>query len=310
VETLLTISLPFFGLIGAGYLAARARVLPDEATAGLNIFVFRFALPVMLFMKMAGASLTEDFDYRFILAYSGGGLLSFAACVLLGRLLFRPGLGESGLQGMGAAFGNVGYMGLPIIIAVFGERVIVPAVMVIVFDHLLLLPLTTAMIQMGRGGGTTALHLGRAVLFALARNPLIIATAAGLAWGPLHLALPAPVETFGNLMANAAAPCALFGLGATLAGRSLSSGLGELTLVSACKLVLHPALAFGIATLVGLDPLLRAVAVVEASLPVAANVFIMARAYNVYVERTSSAILVSTVCGVVTVSAVLALVAS
>ena len=309
METLLNISLPFFGLIGTGYVAARARVLPEEATAGLNVFVFRFALPVMLFMKMAGASLAQDFDFRFVLSYSGGGLLSFAACVLLGRLLFRPTLGESGLQGMGAAFGNVGYMGLPIIIAVFGEKVIVPAVMVIVFDHLLLLPLTTAMIQIGAGRGTSALNLFRAVLFALARNPLIVATAAGLAWAPLHLKLPVPLETFGNLLASAAAPCALFALGATLVGRPLSSGFGELTLISACKLLLHPLLAFGIATLVGLDPLLRAVAVVEASLPVAANVFIMARAYNTYVERTSSAILFSTVCGVVTVSAVLALVA-
>jgi predicted permease len=140
LETLLTISLPFFGLIGAGYAAARFRLLPDAAAAGLNVFVFRFALPVMLFMKMADASLGRDFDVRFLLAYSGGGLVSFAACVVLGRLLFRPKLGESGIQGMAAAFGNVGYMGLTIIIAVFGERVIVPAVLVLVMDHLILLP--------------------------------------------------------------------------------------------------------------------------------------------------------------------------
>ena len=306
METLLNISLPFFALIGTGFAAGHYGILPPAAAAGLNAFVFRFALPGMLFMKMADASIGADFDWGFVLAYSGAGLISFAVCVIAGRLLFRSRLDISGIQGMAAAFGNVGYMGLPIILAVFGEKVVLPAVMVIVFDHVLLLPLVTAMIQSGGGRHASASGILRAVALAVARNPLIIATALGLLWGGLHLPLPAPVAAFGNLLANAAAPCALFALGATLVGRPLSAGFPELALMSACKLLLHPLLAFGIATLIGLDPLLRAVAVIEASLPIATNVFIMARAYDVYVERTSSAILFSTICAVVTVSAVLA----
>lgn len=306
MQTLFNISLPFFGLIGLGFAAGQFRILTSPATEGLNAFVFRFALPVMLFMKMSGASIGADFDWGFVLAYSGGGLLSFATCVVLGRVFFRPALGVSAIQGMAAAFGNVGYMGLPLILAVFGEKVVLSAVMVIVFDHVLLLPLVTAMIQIGGGRHASVLDIFRSVLFAVARNPLIIATALGLSWGGLHLPLPVPVAAFGNLLANAAAPCALFALGATLVGRRLSAGFPELALMSACKLLLHPALAFGIATLIGLDPLLRAVAVIEASLPIAANVFIMARAYDVYVERTSSAILFSTIGAVFTVSALLA----
>ncbi|MGQ3030556.1 MAG: AEC family transporter, partial [Ferrovibrionaceae bacterium] len=51
-----------------------------------------------------------------------------------------------------------------------------------------------------------------------------------------------------------------------------------------------------------LDPFFLGIAVIEASLPIAANVFIMARAYDTYVDRTSAAVLVSTVLAVVTVS--------
>ena len=307
METLLTISLPFFALVAAGYAAGHFRVLEPAATAGLNAFVFWFALPTMLFMKMSAASLVQDFEWRFIAAYSGGGLISFILCVVLGRLLFRPRLGESAIQGMGAAFGNVGYMGLPIILAVFGERVVLPAVLVIVFDHIILLPITTAMIELGAGRQASLAIIFRRVVTALARNPLIIATIAGLLWGVGGLHLPLPVVAFGNLLANAAAPCALFAIGATLVGRPLHSGFPELALISVIKLVVHPALAFGIAGLLTLDPLLTKVAVLEASLPLAANVFIMARAYNVYVERASSAILLSTICAVFTVSALLAL---
>jgi malonate transporter and related proteins len=53
------------------------------------------------------------------------------------------------------------------------------------------------------------------------------------------------------------------------------------------------------------DPLWATVAILGASLPVAANVFIVAKQYDTYVDRTSSAILVSTIVSVVTVSALL-----
>lgn len=303
METLLNVSLPFFGLIAAGYAAGHTRVLSGPATAGLNGFVFWFALPAFLFMKMSAATPAEGFDPRFILAYSGGGLICFFACFALGRLLFRPRLAESAIQGMAAAFGNVGYMGLPIVAAVFGERMLLPAVIVVIFDNVLLLSLTTALIQLDRRGNAAApLSVVRTVAGALLRNPLLIATAAGLAWGALQLTLPVPLAAFGNLLSNAAAPCALFALGATLVGRALTSGFSELALMSGSKLLLHPALVYLIAAALALDPLLTSVAVVEASLPIAANVFIMARAYNVYVERASSAILFSTLCAVVTVS--------
>jgi len=306
VEILLNVSLPFFGLIAAGYAAGHFRLLPEAAAAGLNTFVFWFALPAMLFMKMSAATFGAGFDWNFIVAYSGGGLISFAVCVLLGRLLFRPSLGESGIQGIGAAFGNIGYLGLPIVLTVFGEAVLLPAVMVIVFDHILLLPLATAFIQAGQGQHASARRMFVSVGGALVRNPLIVWTVLGISWGALGIGLPSSLQVFGNLLSGAAAPCALFALGATLVGRPLVTGFPELALISACKLLLHPALAFGIATWLAVDPLLTAVATIEASLPVAANVFVMARAYGVYVERASSAILFSTLCAVVTVSTLLA----
>jgi predicted permease len=72
------------------------------------------------------------------------------------------------------------------------------------------------------------------------------------------------------------------------------------------KLLIHPAaMWFATTQLFDVDPLWATVAILGASLPVAANVFIVAKQYDTYVERTSSAILVSTIVSVVTVSALL-----
>jgi malonate transporter and related proteins len=72
------------------------------------------------------------------------------------------------------------------------------------------------------------------------------------------------------------------------------------------KLLVHPsAMWFTTTQLFDLDPLWATVATLGASLPVAANVLIIARQYDTYADRTSSAVLLSTIISVITVSALL-----
>ncbi len=303
MDALLNVSLPFFGMVFAGYGAARFRLLEAASTAGLNAFVFWFALPAMLFVKMATAPVADAFDWRFAVSYSGGGLISFFGCVIAARLIFASRGAVSGIQGMAAAFPNVGYMGLPIVLSLFGERAVLLAVLVIVLDHVVLLPVTTAMVEAGSGRHASILTIFKRIFVGLARNPLIIATAAGLIWGAVGIRMPVPLEAFGNLFAAAAGPCALFALGASLGERKLSDGLDEIALLCAFRLLVHPLSAWFLGAMVlDLDPFFLGIAVIEASLPIAANVFIMARAYDTYVDRTSAAVLVSTILAVVTVS--------
>lgn len=303
MQTVLTIALPFFALIFAGFAAGHFQVLNQAAIKGINSFVFYFALPSLLFLKMSAIPVIELFDWRFVAAYSGGGLISYFLCMLLGRLLFGNRLAENALQGMGAAFPNVGYLGLPLLLSIYGDRATLPAVLVIIFDHLINLTLTTALIEADQGKRRSVLGIFRTVIVGLSKNPLIVATTAGVIWGQIHWQLPAPVGVFFTLMGNAAGPCALFALGATLVGRPISDNFGEVALISGCKLLLHP-LATGLIAyeFLVMDPTLAAIAVIDAALPIAANVFIISNAYGIYVARTSTAILVSTIGSMFTVS--------
>jgi malonate transporter len=138
------------------------------------------------------------------------------------------------------------------------------------------------------------------------RNPLMIAIFAGALVSATGRGLPTPVANFTDLLGGAAGPCALFALGATLAGQQISSGIGEVSYMTFFKLLVHPAaMWFTTTRLLDLDPLWATVAILGASLPVAANVFIIAKQYDTYVDRTSSAVLISTVISVATVSALL-----
>ena len=104
-----------------------------------------------------------------------------------------------------------------------------------------------------------------------------------------------------------AVPCALFALGATMAGYRIAGDLKDSVAITALKLGLHPLLVWLLATEVfAVSPLHTAVATIVAALPVGVNVFILARAYDTYVRRSASAVLISTALSVLTTGLVLA----
>ena len=298
--------LPFFALIFCGYAAGRFEVLSEASIAGVNAFVFYFALPAFLFDLMATSPLAEVFEGSFIAAYLGAGLVVFAVAAILGRFVFEVRSGEAALLGAAAVLGNTGYMGLPMISAALGDEAVIPVVIGLTLEATVLIPLTMVLVEAGKGSDGGWLRLIGSVVGSLARNPIILAIFAGALISAAGLGLPTPIENFTGLLSDAAGPCALFALGATLVGRSISTGIGEISYMTLFKLLVHPA-AIWLATtrIFAVDPLWATAATLAAALPVAANVFIVARQYDTYVERVSGAILVSTTISVVTVSALL-----
>ena len=305
VQVIFNTALPFFALIFCGYGAGRFGLLSPAAVTGVNTFVFYFALPAFIFNLTATSPLADIFTAPFMAAYLSAGLVVFALAAILGRLLFRVKLGESAVLGAAAVLGNTGYMGLPLVAAAFGREAAIPLLLGLTIEATIFIPLTIAIIESDRGVGQW-LKIAGLVTGALARNPLVISIFVGILISGLALDLPTPITKFTGLLGDAAGPCALFALGATLVGRPLSSGLAETSYMSTFKLLIHPAaMWFAMTQVFSVDPLWATVATLGASLPVAANVFIVARQYNTYLERASSAILLSTLVSMITVSTLL-----
>lgn len=308
MAAVVNIALPFFALIFTGYGAGRSRLLSAGTVAGLNTFVFYFALPALLLVKVSQApTASADTAMALIGTYYSAGLLLFAVTFMLGRRLFRASDAVGALQGLGATFSNVGFVGLPLVISAYGDQAALPAMLIVIGDSLFMLGLATAIIEADRGAaGRGGLALLSTIALGLLRNPIIGASLAGVA---LHLGavtLPAPLLAYATLLADAAGPCALFALGATLAGQPIREGAAETGFLSLMKLVIHP-LFVSIAALFvfHLPPLWAAVAITQASLPTGANVYILAQRYQIHAKSMSTAVLVSTTLAVLTVSTVL-----
>ena len=131
---ILNIALPFFGLILLGVIAGRIWNKGEEGLAWLNIYVLYFALPPLIFMVVAQTPIDKLANPAYVLATAGATSTCFLIMFLVARKLFKSSMRESALQGTSAAYGNVGYMGLPLSVAFFGQAAAVPAALVFSFD--------------------------------------------------------------------------------------------------------------------------------------------------------------------------------
>ncbi|MCP9484069.1 AEC family transporter [Shimia sp. CNT1-13L.2] len=297
-------TLPFFAIIGLGYWAGRTKFFSQEATAYLTKFVFYFALSAMLFRFAANLSLVEVLDWPLVGAYLLGTLAIYLLATGI-AFLRRLDIPTAAIEAQCAVIGNVGFLGVPMLVLLLGERAIGPVMLVLAVDLIVFSSLIVILIT-GSRDGRMSFAILRTVGLGLLRNPMIVAISSGLIWSALEIPIPAPLNEFLALLGAAATPGALFAIGASLAAIA-AERVQVAAWLSFCKLVLHPA-AVAIAALwiIPIDPYSAAVVISAAALPVAGNVYILAQHYGVAPHRASAAILLSTVVSIGTVSAVIA----
>jgi malonate transporter len=298
-------TLPFFAVIGLGYLSGRARFFSVEATAYLTRFVFYFALSAMLFGFAANLDIGALFSWPFVLAYTLATALVWlvVAAVALARGASRE---VAVFEAHAGVIGNVGFLGIPMLSLLLGPAAVGPVLLVLAVDLIVFSSLLTMLIT-GLRAGRVGLQTFGVLGVGLVKNPMIVSVALGILWGTTGLALPGPVNEFLTLLGAAATPCALFAIGASLAGRS-AERVEIAGWIAFAKLVLHPAAVAAACWVFGVSGYAAGVMIAAAALPVAGNVFILAQHYGVAPQRVSTAILLSTAASVLTVTGVIALI--
>lgn len=298
---ILNIALPFFGLILLGVIAGRIWNKGEEGLAWLNIYVLYFALPPLIFLIVARTPIEKLANPLFVVATAGATSVCFLLMLFSAYLFYNVPLREATLMGTSAAYGNVGYMGLPLAVAFFGQSAGVPAALVFSFDIIMLFVLTAVFAGL-EDRAQNKFRMIAKILWSVGTHPFNIATILGaiatvLKWQPTGAVL-----TIVEMLMRSAAPVALFAMGVTVGLRGkpdMNVELGTLTFI---KIVFHPVLAFAAVTLfVSADIVWLQVAVMMAALPTATNAFILARQYNSYVAGSGAAVITTTALSVITI---------
>lgn len=317
---ILSVTFPFFALIALGFAAAKTKILPMLSIPGMNLFVLYFALTAMLFQLGATTPVAQLLDPAVMGLWLVAGLAVMSVAVVTSR--------HGGKSWLDAAFGaliavlpNSGFMGVPLLIALVGNRAAGPISASLIVDIVLIQSIGLAVSHIGAGNGSAwsevAASLRRAV-----KNPLPWSIVLGAVVGVTGLPVPGPLDRMLTILAAAATPVALFTIGAVLARESTNvpagrvrtgiRAFGDVYWLAALKLLAHPLFmwAFGLglrAVGVPLSTDALTVLVLTAALPAAANVSVLAERFGADNGRVVRVILVSTVLSYVTFTAAVAL---
>ncbi len=310
MSDIIGLALPFFGLIFLGYGCGRFVRLPEEGLAWLTFFIIYLALPALFYRIVAQTPFSELVNPRFILAVVVSTSLCAFLALGIGLWLRRGNVGEAAIAATVGGYANVGYMGPGLTLAALGQDAATPAALIFACDSLFFFTLVPLLMAVQRREG----HIGATLLLVVRRvltHPFNVATLLGIVSAAFEFRAPGAVERMLDFLKNAAAPCALFALGVTVALRPLGHVPRELPPLLALKLLVHPAIALVVMTSLGtfLVPWVQT-AVLMASLPPALNCFVLARQYRIYVEEASAAVLLGTAASVVTVTGALYLIKS
>lgn len=292
---------PFFGLILLGFVIGRYRRLPEEGLAWLQFFLIYVALPPLFYRLIADKPLSELANWKFILCTTTATFCAFCLSFALGLKHTHGNMPQAVMQGVAGAYSNIGYMGPPLILAALGPDASAPVVLIFVFDNILLFSLVPFLMALAGVEKKSALATAREVIWRVLTHPFNVATLAGVAASYFKLELPLALDRMVLWLSQAAAPCALFLLGVTVALRPMKTMPGEVPGLVVIKLLLHPLLVWILLSAIGGIPVNWIyAAIIMAALPPALNIFVISTQYRVGVERASACILVGTIVSMIT----------
>jgi len=233
---ILNLAVPYFGLIFIGYACGRAKGLPEQGLAWMNFFLLYVSLPALLFGIMAKTPFAELNNPPFLIATTLGTMCAFVLAMFAGRLIGRLSIREATLAGLSGAYGNIGYMGPGLALAVLGTKAAAPTALIFCCDSIFLFSIVPLLIALTDREHKSALHTLGVVVRQIVFNPLIMSACAGALAAALHIHPPVAIDNTLLFLQNAAAPVALFVLGVTVALRPFGRVPWEVPGVIAVKI--------------------------------------------------------------------------
>lgn len=316
----LSIIAPLFVLLGVGIVAGFSKRFRD-AQSGLNAFVFNFSLPAFIFVAVAGAPISDGLPLAFIWLTLGGTaavyfVVYFAAVVRWKFSKSRKNMVLPGPLGIASTYGNVGYLGVPIVMSVFGADAALAAALGQLLHNVLFMVGYPLLKSFDGGQRDRSEGHGKAMSGTLWRvfkrsillSPIMVSVVAGVLVSLLGAQVPEMLTTSIEMFGDAAVPVAMFAVGLTVkpAFDGVFSGgvpIGAVLLSSAVKLLVLPLATLGLALLIGgdLTPIWIAAAVVMAAMPVSSTASIVVFEYDGDVRLVAAVTLVTSLGAILTI---------
>ncbi len=291
--------LPVFAVIVTGWIVGYTGYLSRTLSDALIHFAYNIAMPALLIVTIAQEPSHSLINWRFLVAFGGGSLLCFMLVLGIMSIHVSRSVASRTMHGMAASMTNTGFVALPVLQAIYGQRAVLPAAIATVFVAVVMFPTTVILLELDQRDARGSRTAPMARIKHIVLNPMVISTLIGMLWSVLDLRMPGPVVTYLGIFADALTPCALFAIGLGLSIDGLRANIGRCSLLSAVKLVIMPLIVYGLSVSLRLDPLYTIAAVICAAVPTAKTVYILAGEYHCEEMMVASTISMTTLVSII-----------
>ncbi|MFR8169517.1 MAG: AEC family transporter [Marvinbryantia sp.] len=292
--------LSLFIIMIIGYVMYRVKIIDDAATVRYTRLVLNISLPAQIitsFVENRGVV-----SNGVVLAVFGISFLVYVISALVGVLFIfvtRAPKEERGTYLFMCLFGNVGFMGFPVIVTIFGDSALIYAVIFNVIFNVLVYSLGIALIGGGKGGFQFQPKR-------LLNIPFIAAIISVLLFFA-GVSLPRVLVTSLNYLGNLTTPVAMLILGATIASMPIRELFDDwrVYLFTLFRLGVIPLAVMVLLRALNIStPEITGIMIVLAAMPVATNTTMLAIEYGGNLRLASKGIFFSTILSVITIPVV------
>lgn len=296
---ILTALAPVALVVLLGFVAGKTKVIGQDGAKSLSTVVINFALPCVLFASIFNFSPSQFENTPYVLTLLAGITLPFFAALILAVAVWKKPAGEAALFSSNSGFPDMAFFGLPIVIAILGQKGMLPIIVGNIIASIIVIPVVMAMLQKGRpdaasdGIGTILLHT--------IKQPVVWAPLTGLCLVLLGVELPKLVGESLDLLGNTSGGLGLFTLGVLLSFLTPKMNRDVITVV-AIKNFAMPALVTFLAWTFKLDPMLAKGVIIITACPAATMGAMLSAQFNVATEAIPGQILASSVTAILTMA--------
>ena len=289
--------LPVFVMAGVGFILGRAINIDPRPIGRLALYVFA---PALMFGALHNAEIPLADVVNVFLFQAVWLPFLYALCWLAAW--------RSGLRGpdrsaflLSAMFMNAVNYGLPVSLLAFGEEGLQRALLFLAPQAFMS---GTLAVYVASSGGLGAWN-GFLTIF---RMPMLYATVAALAVNPIGITLPSLIDIPLTFLGDAAIPTMVMVLGIQLSRASIRQDALPASVASFVRLIVSPALAYGVTLLLGIGGTTQQVVIVLAGMPTAVYVTVLATEFDTQPRRVTSAVAISTGASMATITTLIWLV--
>ncbi len=280
---------PVFALILLGILLRRIGVFTEEYASVTDKYVFKVALPVLLFKDISGMDFRRDFGGGFVLLCAGVTVVMFLGSWLFSAIFVKDKR-SVGAFAQGCARGSSAILGVALVENIYGSSGLAP---MMIFAAVPLFNILSVVILTFSADNKSKVSVS-ALTKNIVTNPIIIGIVAGAPFSLFEINLPDVAVSTVNSIAATATPMALLAIGASFDFDTAKKKLRPAAVASFVKLFLLPAVFLPVAVLLGFRDSALVAFFVMVGAPTTVTAYIMCKNMGGDHILTSNIIMLST----------------